>query len=150
MDTEYSALLRNQTWTLVPPKKGINLIDSRWVFKVKRKADGSVEHYKARLVTKGFKQRFGVDYLETYSPVIKPTTIRVIISLAVTRGWNMRQIDIQNAFLHGYLQEEVYMKQPPGYESPNVPSNYICKLNKALYNLKQAPCAWHSRLTQKL
>lgn len=116
MDSEYSALIKNQTWILVPPRKNINLIDNKWVFKLKRKADGSVDRYKARLVAKEFKQRFGVDYHDTYSPVVKPTTIRVIISLAVTRGWKLRQIDIQNAFLHGFLQEEVYMRQPPGYE----------------------------------
>ncbi|WVZ49109.1 hypothetical protein U9M48_000490 [Paspalum notatum var. saurae] len=150
MDVEYSALMRNHTWELVPPKKGINLIDSRWVFKVKKKADGSVERLKARLVAKGYKQRYGVDYLDTFCPVVKTTTIRVILSLAISRGWSMRQIDIQNAFLHGVLEEEVYMKQPPGYCDPDRPSDYICRLKKALYGLKQAPRAWHSRLTGKL
>jgi histone deacetylase 1/2 len=150
MDAEYSALLKNETWDLVPPQKGINLIDSRWVYKVKRKADGSVERFKARLVAKGFKQRQGMDYFETYSPVVKPSTIRVILSLAFSQGWSMRQIDIQNAFLHGILEEKVYMKQPPGYEDTSKPSHYICRLKKALYGLKQAPKAWHSRLTCKL
>jgi hypothetical protein len=98
-------------------------------------------------VAKGFKQRSGIDYGETYSPVVKPSTIRVIVSLAVTQGWSMRQIDIQNAFLHGVLEEEVYMKQPPGFEDSSKPSNFICRLKKALYGLKQAPKAWHSRLT---
>lgn len=150
MNDELSALKRNATWDLVPPKPGINLIDSKWVYKVKRKADGSVERLKARLVAKGFKQRFGVDYTDTFSPVIKPSTIRVILSLAVTKGWNMRQVDIQNAFLHGILKEEVYMRQPPGFQDSAKPKNYICKLKKALYGLKQAPKAWHSRLTGKL
>jgi hypothetical protein len=146
MEEEYSALIKNETWDLIPPKSGINLIDSRWVYKVKRKTDGSVERLKARLVAKGFKQRSGIDYGETYSPAVKPSTIRVIVSLAVTQGWSMRQIDIQNAFLHGVL-EEVYMKQPPGFEDSSKPSNFICRLKKALYGLKQAPKAWHSRLT---
>jgi hypothetical protein len=150
MDDEYAALLRNHTWTLVPPRKGINLIDNRWVYKVKRKIDGTVDRLKARLVAKRYKQRYGVDYLDTYCPVVKPTTIRIILSLAVSYGWSMRQIDIQNAFLHGVLQEEVFMRQPPGYQDPKKPSNYICKLEKALYGLKQAPRAWHSRLTEKL
>jgi hypothetical protein len=149
MDHEYHALLKNGTWDLVPPKQGINLIDSRWVYKIKRKADGSVDRFKARLVAKGFKKQYGVDYLETYSPVVKPTTVRVLLSLAVSKGCHLHQIDIQNAFLHGYLEEEVYMRQPPGYES-TVQPNFVCRLKKALYGLKQAPRAWHSRLTNKL
>jgi hypothetical protein len=86
MDDEYAALLRNHTCILVPPRKGINLIDSRWVYKVKRKADGTVDRLKARLVAKGYKQRYGVDYLDTYCPVVKPATIRIILSLVVSYG----------------------------------------------------------------
>jgi histone deacetylase 1/2 len=112
METEFSALQRNGTWTLVPPVSGVNLIDSRWVFKVKRHADGSIERYKARLVAKGFKQRYGLDYDETFSPVVKPATIRLLLSLALSRRWHIRQLDIQNAFLNGYLDEQVYMRQP--------------------------------------
>jgi hypothetical protein len=128
MDEEYSSLMRNHTWDLVPPRKEVNLIDSRWVFKVKKKVDGSVERVKARLVAKGYKQRFGIDYFDTYSPVVKPTTIRIILSLVVSQGWTMRQVDIQNAFLHGVLQKEVYMRQPAGYADSDKPSNYICNL----------------------
>jgi hypothetical protein len=86
-------------------------------------------------VTKGFKQQYGVDYEETFSPVIKLATIRVILSLVVAKGWSMRQLDAQNAFLHGFLEEDVYMRQPPKYEDKTL-SNYICKLDKALYGLK--------------
>ena len=103
----------------------------------------------ARLVAKSFKQRYVIDYEDTFSPVVKPTTIRVVLSLAVSRGWTMKQLDVQNAFLHGFLEEEVYMKQPPGYEDKSSP-NYICKLDKALYGLKQAPRAWYSRLSTQL
>ncbi|XP_066396527.1 uncharacterized protein [Miscanthus floridulus] len=149
MDAEYNALINNKTWHLVPPKRGINVIDCKWVYKVKRKSDGSLDRYKARLVAKGFRQRYGIDYEDTFSPVVKPATIRTILSIAVSRGWSLRQLDVQNAFLHGYLEEDVYMKQPPGYEEKSK-NGYICKLDKALYGLKQAPRAWYSRLSNKL
>jgi histone deacetylase 1/2 len=149
MQDEYDALLRNGTWHLVPPKQGTNLIDSKWVYKIKRKADGGIDRYKARLVAKGFKQRYGIDYEDTFSPVVKIATIRLVLSIAVTRGWCLRQLDVQNAFLHGVLEEEVYMRQPPGFENAKMP-NFVCKLDKAIYGLKQAPRAWYSRLSSKL
>jgi hypothetical protein len=149
MDLEYSTLMKNKTWHLVPPRRGINIIDCKWVYKIKRRADGSLDRYKARLVAKGFKQRYGIDYEDNFSPVVKASIIRVILSVAVSRGWSLRQLDVQNAFLHGLLEEEVYMKQPRGYEDKSVPG-YVCRLNKALYGLKQAPRVWHSRLSTKL
>jgi histone deacetylase 1/2 len=149
MEQEYNALLRNETWTLVPPPPRVNIIDSKWVFKVKKHSDGSIERYKARLVARGFRQRYGLDYEDTLSPVVKPTTIRLLLSIAVARGWSLRQLDVQNAFLHGVLEEEVYMRQPPGFADPDHP-DYICRLTKALYGLKQAPRAWHARLATAL
>jgi hypothetical protein len=104
--------------------------------KVKRKADGSLDRYKARLDAKGFKQRYGVDYEDTFSPVIKPVTIIVVLSMVVSQGWSLHQLDVQNAFLHAYL-DEVYMRQPLGYED-KTRAYYACKLDKALYGLKQA------------
>jgi hypothetical protein len=98
------------------PLKGRNVIDCKWVWKVKRKAYGTLDIYKARLVVEGYKQRFGIDYEDTFSPVVKMATIKIILSTAISRGWSLRQLDIQNVFLHGILKEEVYMKQPPGYE----------------------------------
>lgn len=149
MEEEYHALLHNKTWRLVPPPSGVNIIDCKWVFKVKKHSDGSIERYKARLVAKGFKQRHGLDYEDTFSPVVKPTTIRLLLSLAVTHGWFLRQLDVQNAFLHGVLEEEVYMRQPPGFVDPDHP-HHLCRLDKALYGLKQAPRAWHARLASAL
>ena len=109
MEQEFHALQQNETWKLVPSPPRVNIIDCKWVFKVKKHADGTIERYKARLVAKGFKQRHGIDYGDMFSPVVKPTTIRLLLSLAVTRGWSLRQHDVQNAFLHGILEEEVYM-----------------------------------------
>jgi hypothetical protein len=135
MDLEYSTLINNKTWQLVPYPRSKNIIDYKWVYKIKRKTDGSIDRYKARLVAKGFKQRYDIDYEDTFSPVVKAATIRLVLSIVVSRGWSLRQLDVQNAFLHGVLEEEVYMRQPPGYEHKNMP-HHVCKLNKALYGLK--------------
>jgi hypothetical protein len=140
MDEEYGALMRNNTWKLVPPRPGINVVDCIWIYKIKQKADGSVDRYKARLVAKGFKQRFGIDYEDTFSPVVKIATVRLVLAVSVSRGWSLRQLNVKNVFLHGVLEEEVYMRQPPGYVDRGK-QNYICKLEKALYGLKQAPRA---------
>jgi hypothetical protein len=129
--------------------KGKNMIDCKWVYKVKRKVDGSLDRYKARLVAKGFKKSYGIDYEGIFSPVIKLAIIRTILSIAVSRGWSLHQLDVQNTFLHGFLEEEVYMKQPPDYEDKSR-FNYVCKLDSALYGLKQPPGAWYSRLSSKL
>lgn len=149
MEEKYNALIENKTWHLVPPSKNKNLIDCKWVYRIKRRADGTIDRYKARLVAKGFKQRYGIDYEDTFSPVVKIATIRTVLSVVVSRGWSLRQLDVKNAFLHGVLEEEVYMKQPPGFENSHTP-HHICRLDKALYGLKQAPRAWYSRLSSKL
>ena len=124
--SEHQALMRNKIWHLVPPPKGKNIIGCKWVYKIKRKLDGTIDRYKARLVGKGFKQRYGIDYEDTFSPVVKAATIRLIVFIAVSRGWSLRQLDVQNAFLHGVLKEQVYMHQPPGYADKLHP-NYVCK-----------------------
>jgi hypothetical protein len=148
MDAEYSALMKNRTWHLVPAYQEQNLVDCKWVFKVKHKFVGSIDWYKARLVSKGFKQRYVINYEDAFSLVVKIATVRIIRSIAVTRNWYLRQLDMQNAFLHGILEEYVYMKQPPRYTDPSHPI-FVCKLDKALYGLKQAPRAWYSKLSVK-
>ena len=102
---------------------------------VEIKSDGSISRYKARLVAKGFHQQAGIDFHETFSPVIKPTTVRLVIAIAVSCNWSLRQLDVSNAFLHGYLKEDVFMQQSPGYVDSLHPS-YVCKLHKSLYGLK--------------
>jgi hypothetical protein len=94
MGEEYEALMKNKTWHLVPPSKGKNLIDCKWVYRIKKKAYDTVDRYKARLVAKGFKQRYGIDYEDTFSPVVKAATIHLVLSIAVTRGWSLRQLDV--------------------------------------------------------
>ncbi|MFS7908934.1 putative RNA-directed DNA polymerase [Helianthus anomalus] len=144
MDDEYNALLHNHTWELVPPSSH-QPIGCKWVFRVKRKTDGSIDKYKARLLAKGFHQQLGKDFFETFSPVTKPVTIRVVLSLALSHNWPLRQLDVNNAFLQGTLHEDVYMIQPPGYKNEQFP-NHVCKLRKSLYGLKQAPRAWYLEL----
>lgn len=145
MTKEIAALEANKTWTLVPLPANKNVVGCKWLFKVKFKHDGTVERYKARLVAKGFTQTEGLDYFETFAPVAKMTTVRSLLALAAVFAWNVTQMDVTNAFLHGELQEEVYMSIPPGYDVPehlkHIP-NLVCKLLKSLYGLKQARREW--------
>lgn len=149
MDAEFRALQNNRTWVLVPPSKDQKVVDSKWVFKIKYNTNGSISKHKARLVAKGFQQVPGIDFGETFSPVIKATTVRIILTIAVTFSWPVRQLDVNNAFLNGLLKEDVFMKQPVGFQDPQRPQ-HVCKLVKALYGLKQAPRAWFERLRNTL
>ncbi|CAL8119741.1 unnamed protein product [Prunus armeniaca] len=121
-------------------------VGCRWVFTVKYNEDGTMERYKARLVAKGFTQTYGVYYHDTFAHVAKMNTVIVLLSLAVNLDWTMRQFDVKNAFLHGELEEEVYMSLPPGYRVTGETGN-VCKLKKALYGLNQSPRAWFGRFT---
>jgi hypothetical protein len=141
MDEEMVALDANVIWELVVLPKDKKAIGCKWVYKVKHNADGSVRRYKTRLVAKGYAQTYGIDYEETYSLVVKMTTVRAIIAMAAAKGWSLHQMDVNNVFFHGDLQEEVYMEQPPGYVDQTRP-NLVCRLEKALYGLKQALRAW--------
>ncbi|KAI3706128.1 hypothetical protein L1987_76386 [Smallanthus sonchifolius] len=144
MTNEYEALLANNTWELVPRPANAPVIRCMWLFKHKFHADGTLERHKARLVVNGKSQTVGIDCDETFSPVVKPNTIRTVLSLATSKAWPIHQLDVKNAFLHGHLKETVYMFQPPGFTSPSH-QKYVCKLNRSLYGLKQAPRAWYQR-----
>ena len=145
MKEEFTALNKNGTWELVPYFDSMNLIGCNWVYRVKYNPDGLVLKFKARLVVKGFLQTPRMDCMEIFSPVVKTTTIRVLFTLAVTFGWDIQQVDINNAFLNGDLTEEVYMSQPEGFVDMNCPS-HVCRLRKSLYGLKQAPRTWYTKL----
>jgi hypothetical protein len=139
---EYKALLSNSTWDLVPWPPGANVVTGKWIFKHKLKADGSLDRYKARWVLRGFTQRPGVDYDETFNPIVKSATVRTVLTLAVSRGWPVHQLDVKNAFLHGTLSKTVYYSQPTVFVDP-AHSQLVCRLNKPLYGLKQALQAWY-------
>lgn len=109
MNEEVDPLLKNGTWSLISPSPAMNIVGCKWVFRIKKMVDGTIERYKTHLVAKGFHQQLGIDFSETYSPVIKPITIRTVLSIAVFAGWAIHQVDVSNTFLHGSLQETVYM-----------------------------------------
>lgn len=146
--SEYGALEENNTWTIENLPPGKKAIGSQWVFKVKFKSDGTIERYKARLFAMGNKQIEGEDYGETFSPVAKMGTVRLFLDIAAKQGWIVHQMDVHNAFLHGDLDEEVYMKLPPGFQTAD--RNKVCRLHKSLYGLKQAPRCWFAKLSSAL
>uniref|UniRef100_A0A2N9IX43 CCHC-type domain-containing protein n=1 Tax=Fagus sylvatica TaxID=28930 RepID=A0A2N9IX43_FAGSY len=132
MASEFAALQRQSTWSLVPPSPDQHIIGCHWVFKLKRNSDGSVARYKARLVAQGNHQLPGIDFDETFSPVVKPATVRLMLSIAAQHQWSLRQLDVSNAFLHGSLKECVYMRQPPGFVDTASPS-HVCFLHKVQF-----------------
>ncbi|CAM8945952.1 unnamed protein product [Rhodiola kirilowii] len=150
MEKELNALESNDTWTLTSLPPGKNPVSSKWIFRIKRHSDGSVERYKARLVARGFTQEEGLDYNETFAPVVKMPTVRTVLALAASKDWPLYQLDVDNAFLHGDLDEEVYMTLPPGFYKKEKQQGLICRLNKSLYGLKQAPRQWFSKFADAL
>ncbi|KAG8475425.1 hypothetical protein CXB51_032251 [Gossypium anomalum] len=148
---ELQALLSNDTWSLCLLPSNSRAIRCKWLFKVKRKADRTVDQYKARLVAKGFSQHAGLDFRDTFSPVVRAVTIRIVLAVAVMQRWPLRQIDVKNTFLNGKLIEDIYMVQPPGFKVVgHAGQPLVCKLKKALYGLRQAPPAWFHTLRQFL
>ena len=121
MADEYQALIDNDTWRLVPRPPGANVVTGKWIYKHKFHSDGTLARHKARWVVRGFTQRHGIDYDEMFSPVVKPATIHVVLSIAASRSWPIHQLDVKNAFLHGHLEETVYCQQPPGFVDPAHP-----------------------------
>lgn len=156
MAEELRAMESNHTWTVVPLPLHKQSIGCRWVYKNKYKSDGSLDKHKARLVAKGFTQCEGIDFFETFSPVAKQTTIKVMLALAASQNWHLAELDVNNAFLNGDLNEEVYMDLPLGYQPPvmqlssSSSTQLVCKLHKSIYGLRQASRQWYSKFSSVL
>ncbi|KAK2388640.1 putative mitochondrial protein [Trifolium repens] len=149
MQEELNQFERSEVWYLVPRPEDVNVIGTKWVYKNKSDENGTVTRNKARLVAQGYTQIEGLDFDETFAPVARLESIRLLLGVACILKFKLYQMDVKSAFLNGYLQEEVYVEQPKGFVDPEHP-NYVYKLKKALYGLKQAPRAWYERLTQFL
>ena len=145
MTKEYSALTEHGTWELVDLPSGANLVGCKWVYKTKRKADGEIDRYKARLVAQGYSQEEGIDYNEVFAPVAKYKSIRTVLAIANQLDLEVHQMDVVSAFLNGDLDEDIYMKQPEGFTSKKFP-NKVCKLKKSLYGLKQSARCWNQKI----
>lgn len=145
MSTEIDAFVRNGTFDLVPRQPQYNVVGCRWLYTNKYHANGTHRCCKSRLVAKGYNQQLGRDYVHTFSPVIKSTTLRLVLDIAVSNSWPIKQLDVNNAFLQGTLTDEVYMDQPPGFIDSDKP-DHVWRLRKAVYGLKQAPRAWYIEL----
>jgi hypothetical protein len=145
MHEELENFERNHVWTLVDPPRDVNVMGAKWVFKNKQGEDGGVVRNKACLVAQGYSQVEGLDFGETFAPVAHLETIRILLAFAASKGFKLYQMDVKRAFLHGVIHEEVYVRQPPGFESPKYPYR-VYKVSNALYGLKQALRAWYARL----
>ena len=149
MEDEMKSLDEQNTWELVTKPTGVKVLGNRWVYRTKLNSDGSVDRHKARLVIKGYHQRYGIDYEETFSSVCRYETIRTVLAMAAEDNMQIKQMDVKTAFLYGELKEDVYMAQPEGFELDSE-SNLVCKLKKSLYGLKQAPRCWSEKFAAVL
>jgi hypothetical protein len=149
MQEEYDSIMCNDVWEVVPRPEGKSAVTSRWLYKIKYAAYGSIEKHKSRFVARGFSQIEGIDYDETFAPVARYTSIQSIMAIAAEMGWNIHQMDVKTAFLNGFIEEEVYIEQPQRFKVLGRESN-MCLLKKELYGLKQAPRAWYSRIDSYL
>ena len=148
-DSEYQSLIENKTWNLEEPPVDRSVIGCKWIFKVKYGSQGQVEHFKGRLVAKGYSQKYGIDFDETFSPVVRFDSIRALLAFAIQKRMLIHQMDVVSAFLHGDLEEVIYMEQPEGYVIPGK-ENMVCQLKKSLYGLKQSPRCWNRAFTDSL
>ena len=149
MDLKYHALVQRGTWDLVSRPTNANIMTCKWAFTLKYYPDGTVAHHKAQLVGRGFTQAHGIDYIKTFSLVIRMNSIHVLLSLVVNLNWSLHQLDVSNAFLYGDLTEQVFMEQPLGYVAQGETSQ-VCLLHRAIYGLKQSPRAWFVKFSDLL
>ena len=149
MDTEYESLMAKGTWHLVPLPTGRRAIGSKWVFKQKKDSNGEVMRFKARLVAQGFEQRYGEDFDEVHAPVALQQTLRVLLTVAGHKKLIVRHVDVKNAYLHGKLEEDIFMRQPPGYSVAGK-EELVCKLDRSIYGLKQAARVWNATIKKVL
>lgn len=149
MKEEFDALMQNKTWELCSPPKGKKILKTRWVFKIKQNPQDGSQRFKARLVVKGYEQIPGVDYHETFCPVVRFSTLRCMFAIAAKQDYDIDHLDVVTAFLNGDLEEEVYMEQPEGFIKKGC-EKQVCKLKKAIYGLKQGPYTWNKKLDQTL
>src|SRR5579871_807696 len=149
MKLELESIKKNDTWTLTTLPPGRTAIGSKWVYRLKYNTDGVIDRYKARIVAKGYSQKEGIDYTETFAPVTKFASIRLLLAIAAKEDYEIHQMDVQSAFLNGELDEEIYMKQPEGFIEEGK-ENLVCRLHKSLYGLKQAGRTWYNKLHESL
>lgn len=147
--SEFDSLVANNTWEKVDAPKGVKIVGSRWCFDLKFNAEGEITRYKARFVVQGFSQTLGLDYFETYAPVVHMNTVRTVLALAATYDWNTVQMDVETAFLNAFVKEDIYVRQSEGHIEPGDVGK-VYKLKKSLYGLKQSPRNWNNTITEFL
>jgi hypothetical protein len=144
---EFASLIDNNTWDLVKPPHHQKVLPGKWVFRYKRGISGKILRYKARWVAKGYEQQFGIDYDQTFASVVKPMSYKTLFAIAASLDLEIEQMDVKTAFLYGLVEEDIYVQQPTGFGDN---SGRVCKLNKALYRLKQSPRVWYKTLSEFL
>ena len=149
MGEEYMSLVKNGTFTLVELPPGKKTVGAKWVYRIKYDTNGEIAKFKARLMAQGFTQKKGIDFDETYAPVTRLSSVRLLLTIAAAKGYKIAQLDVDSAYLNGFIDKEIYMRQPPGFVDPDHPSK-VWLLLKSLYGLKQAAMIWHSVVDKML